>query len=149
MGLISTIGAAAVGLLNWFGKRKIGDTLEKIVKLYQADKSADAEIAKADATMLVAAINAHNDQQKAKMQVRAFWFLIVMFLAPMWVKWTMINLFDVFWCAGCMAPQDWTIAAYQPPYDKQADTAFNWLFGGLGVGGGALLLVKALKEARR
>lgn len=58
--------------------------------------------------------------------------LMLLFAVPTAIKYGMINLYDVLWCKGCMFPQSWTIAAYQPPFDEWAGWVVIACLGGAG-----------------
>lgn len=76
-------------------------------------------------------VQAYYDNRTSWMQAGGFW-LLLMFAVPVAFKFAMINLYDMFWCAGCMYPQNWIIAAYEPPLDEWAGWIVVACIGGAG-----------------
>ena len=65
------------------------------------------------------------------MQAGGFW-LLLMFAAPVAVWFGAVTLYNLFWCAGCAYPQEWTIAAYPTPLDEWAGWIVIACIGGAG-----------------
>lgn len=120
------------GLLK-FGLGKLAEPILDFFKVQTSSADMEKRLAQEERiARMQTQYSAYRDKlehNKFQMGYAMFWVLVVALMAPMILKWTMINLYDVFWCAKCMYPQDWTIAAYQPPFDAWAESMVAWVFG--------------------
>lgn len=55
------------------------------------------------------------------LQAGGFWLVLFGGL-PFAFHAAAVNVYSVFWCAGCAYPKPWTIAALPPPFDE-----YQWL----------------------
>lgn len=138
--MLAGFGTAILGFIL---KLLTKDMVESVLGFFERKANSEVELVKLETLVTIEVIKAHledkrisADLQKEKMHYWPFWLILSIAISPMMVKWVMINLYDVFWCADCMFAQDWTIAAYQAPFDKWAETAFTWIFGPLAGGAG-------------
>lgn len=122
-------------ILGWFGLGGLVDLGTGAVELAKRVLIGEASTERAQIDAGVESQRIEADRQKAQFQFPLFWVIAIIFLGPLALKWGMINLYDVFWCRGCMFPQTWTIAAYQAPFDAWALSAFQWVFGPVGAVG--------------
>jgi hypothetical protein len=74
------------------------------------------------------------DVEKNKDQVRgmilskgSYWFQLF-FIIPLAVWFSIVVLYSIFWCKGCMYPQPWSIAALPPPLNDWAGWIVGFLF---------------------
>lgn len=58
--------------------------------------------------------------------------LMLLFAVPVAVWFGAITLYNLFWCAGCAYPQEWSIAAYPAPLDEWAGWIVIACIGGAG-----------------
>jgi hypothetical protein len=68
----------------------------------------------------------------AWMKAGGFW-LMVMFAAPLAIWFGAVVLYSLLWCADCIYPQSWTIAALPAPLDDWGTTMIVSIFGVIGV----------------
>ncbi|WDR00733.1 hypothetical protein PSC71_08295 [Devosia sp. J2-20] len=122
-------------VLGWFGLGGVADFAVGAINFVERGLTGDVSVERAEIDADVQNRRTEADRQKAQFQFPMFWVIAVVFLGPLALKWGMINLYDVFWCRGCMFPQPWTIAAYQAPFDDWARSAFQWVFGPVGAVG--------------
>lgn len=121
--------------LNWLGMGWVADAAVGAINFVQRGLVGEASLERAAIEADVENRRTEADRQKAQFHFPLFWVIAIVFLGPLALKWGMINLYDVFWCRGCMFPQPWTIAAYQAPFDGWAQSAFQWVFGPVGAVG--------------
>lgn len=76
---------------------------------------------------------------KTHLQTRGDWLrsggfiLMLLFAIPLAFWYGSVILYSVFWCADCMYPQDWTIAALPPPLNEWAGAIILSIFGVVGL----------------
>lgn len=66
------------------------------------------------------------------MRAGGFWLMLI-FAVPLAVWWGAVILYSLIWCAGCVYPQTWTIAALPAPLDEWAGMIVMAIFGVIGV----------------
>lgn len=139
-------------LFNTLLKLGLGKIAEPILDIIKSIGTSEDSARKLEQEERIARMQAQLDAYRAKldhnrtqMSYRLFWVLVILLMGPMILKWTMVNLYDVFWCSRCMFPQPWIIAAYQPPFDTWAESMVQWVFGPA-VGAG--VIVAASKSMR-
>jgi hypothetical protein len=120
-------------LIGLFTRSTIGKVLDTI------NHATDSETEREKARL--AALEAFVQAQQQTWNGRGFWLAFV-FVAPLALWWAAVCLYSVFWCARCMAPQTWTIAALPPPLDQWA----GWIMMSIFVSGGAISTAKILKR---
>lgn len=81
------------------------------------------------------------DFNEAKLRIPWFWMLVAASLAPMLLWQGAVAVYSVFWCADCMFPRAWTIAALPSQLAETYSRATEWLFY-VGTSVGALNLVR-------
>lgn len=100
---------------------RVFDTVDKQIAL-----KSDRERLKADI------IKEHYRTRADFMRAGGFW-LMLLFAIPLAFWWTAVIVYSVFWCAGCVSPQTWTIAALPPPLDEWAGMIVLAIFGVIGI----------------
>jgi hypothetical protein len=58
------------------------------------------------------------------------WWFPILFITPLGFWFASVCVYSVFFCADCMAPQAWTIAALPPPLDEWSGAIISSLFVG-------------------
>jgi hypothetical protein len=140
---------ALLGFILKIGFRGAVDKTLEFLKVRGAEGTEQERIrAQVEIATIEAAVRDYRtfaDLQKTKTSYGWFWVIVAVMIAPLAFVWVTLNLYNVFWCAGCAFPQPWTIAAYPPPFDRWAQSMFDWIFGpaggvgvGLGVGAGLM-----------
>lgn len=66
------------------------------------------------------------------MRAGGFWLMLI-FALPLAFWWAAVLVYSVFWCAGCVWPQQWSIAALPRPVDEWAGAIVLAIFGVLGI----------------
>ena len=89
------------------------------------DSQTDRERIKADM------VQSYYTNRATWMQSGGFW-LMLMFAVPVAVWFGAVTLYNLLWCARCVYPQTWTIAAYPPPLDEWAGWIVIACIGGAG-----------------
>lgn len=77
-------------------------------------------------------IQEHYRSRADFMKAGGFWLMLI-FAAPLAFWFASVVVYSVFWCADCMAPRDWTIAALPAPLDEWAGLMIVSIFGVIGV----------------
>ena len=77
-------------------------------------------------------IKTHYETRASFMQTGGFW-LMVLFAAPLAFWFASVCLYSVFFCADCVFPQTWTIAALPPPLDQWSAQIVIAIFGVAGL----------------
>jgi hypothetical protein len=101
----------AFAIDKWFG-----------YKLKQADNALEREKIKAETEQ-------SKDKWKAVIltSTGAWWFQLF-FIIPLALWFTSVVFYSMFWCADCIYPQTWTIAALPSPLDDWAGAIIAFLF---------------------
>ena len=79
------------------------------------------------------------DLIKENYRTRADWMrsggfaLCLLFAVPLAFWFASVVIYSVFWCADCMFPQPWSIAALPAPLDDWAGGIIVSIFGVIGV----------------
>ena len=111
-------------VLSWL----TGGALDRI--LTTVDKSVAAQT---DRDKIKADIIAEHYRTRASfMQAGGFWLMLI-FATPLAIWFGAVCLYSVLFCAGCVYPQEWTIAALPPPLDEWAGMIITAIFGVVGL----------------
>jgi hypothetical protein len=100
---------------------RIFDTVDKRI-----DSETDRNKVKAD--LLIAYQKNRGDWMRAG----GFWLSLI-FVVPLGFWYASVCVYSVFWCAGCIYPQEWTIAALPEPLDTWAGAIIVSIFGVVGL----------------
>ena len=111
-------------LITSFLKGPIGRAFDLAEKNIEA--KTDREALKADI------IKTHYATRANYMRAGGFWLMLA-FVAPLALWWGAVLAYSVFWCAGCVYPQEWTIAALPAPLDEWAGLIVLSIFGVIGI----------------
>lgn len=68
------------------------------------------------------------NRQKFKMNYWVFWLILVLAFMPGLSTWLLLMVYNVLWWQNGIWPQQWSIAAFPPPYDRYVDMSMEWLF---------------------
>ncbi len=107
-----------------FFKGPIGRAFDLAEKNIEA--KTDREALKAEI------IKSHYETRASYMKAGGFW-LMLGFAAPLAFWFSAVVVYSVLFCAGCMYPQEWTIAALPAPLDEWAGIMIISIFGVVGV----------------
>ena len=66
------------------------------------------------------------------MRSGGFW-LMLMFAVPLALWFAAVCIYSLLWCARCLYPQEWTIAALPAPLDEWAGLIVVSIFGVVGL----------------
>lgn len=77
-------------------------------------------------------IKAHYASRGDWMRAGGFW-LMLLFAAPLALWFGSVVVYSVFWCADCMYPQTWSVAALPAPLDDWAGLMVMSIFGVIGL----------------
>ena len=110
-------------ILNWLTKGAMDRALGTVDKYI--DSQTDRERIKADM------VQSYYTNRASWMQSGGFW-LMLLFAVPVAVWFGAVTLYNLLWCARCVYPQTWTIAAYPPPLDEWAGWIVIACIGGAG-----------------
>ena len=111
-------------ILGWLTGGVLDRVLSTVDK--KIDAQTDREALKADI------IREHYRSRGDWMRAGGFW-LMMLFAVPLAAWWAAVIVYSLLWCAGCVFPQDWTIAALPPPLDDWAGAIVVAIFGVIGV----------------
>ncbi len=90
------------------------------------ESQTDREKLKADL------IKSHMEHRAGFMQAGGF-VLMLLFAVPLAFWFASVCIYSVFWCANCIYPQTWTIAALPSPLDQWAAQIVIAIFGVAGL----------------
>lgn len=110
-------------IIKWLTSGALDRALGSVDKYVQSQ--TDREKIKADM------VQAYYSNRASFMQSGGFW-LMLLFAVPVAVWFGAVTLYNLLWCAGCIYPQTWTIAAYPPPLDDWAGWIVVACIGGAG-----------------
>lgn len=110
-------------ILNWLTKGAMDRALGTVDKYI--DSQTDRERIKADM------VQSYYTNRASFMQSGGFW-LMLLFAVPVAVWFGAVTLYNLLWCARCVYPQTWSIAAYPPPLDEWAGWIVIACIGGAG-----------------
>lgn len=110
--------------VKWLLSGPLDRVLETVDK--RIDATTDRETIKADL------IAVHYKTRAGFMQHGGF-VLMLLFAAPLAFWFAAVCFYSVFFCADCMFPQDWTIAALPPPLDAWSAQIVIAIFGVAGL----------------
>jgi hypothetical protein len=120
-------------ILGWL----TGSTLDRI--LTSVDNKFDNETERERIRAEI--ITEYTKSQVALLSGRGWWFPLL-FLGPLGFWFAAVCIYSVFWCAGCIYPQPWSIADLPDTLKVWAGAMVSSVFLGKGVGE----IVKALKR---
>jgi len=109
---------------KWLTSGPLDRILDSVDK--KVDAKTDREAIKADV------IKAHYVNRAAYMRAGGFWLMLA-FAGPLAFWFSAVVIYSVFWCQGCVFPQQWTIAALPPPLDAWSGAIIVSIFGVVGV----------------
>ncbi|MEO1637784.1 MAG: hypothetical protein AAFU41_00885 [Pseudomonadota bacterium] len=66
------------------------------------------------------------------MRAGGFWMMLPFVLFEAF-HFGAVRIYSVFWCADCVSPQSWTIAALPAPHDQYSWIIIAALFGVVGI----------------
>lgn len=58
-----------------------------------------------------------------------YWLLASPFIIALALYFIGLTAYNLLWCADCIYPQPWTIAAFPSPYDQWCMAMISFLFG--------------------
>ena len=111
-------------LLRWL----TGGVLDRVLSTVDHKITADTDREKLKADIIME----HYRQRADWMRAGGFW-LMLMFAVPLAFWFASVALFSVLWCARCVYPQAWVIAALPPPLDQWGWAIVVAIFGVIGV----------------
>ena len=111
-------------LASWLTGGFLGRVFDTIDSKIKAGTDRDA--LKADI------IREHYRSRADWMRAGGFW-LMMLFAVPLAIWWAAVILYSLLWCADCIYPQPWTIAALPDPLDEWAWAIVVSIFGVIGV----------------
>lgn len=111
-------------VLSWLTGGVLDRVLQTVDRKIQSE--TDRERLKADI------IREHYRSRADFMRAGGFWLMLI-FAAPLAFWWSAVLLYSVFWCAACVSPQAWSIAALPAPLDEWAGLIVMAIFGVLGI----------------
>ena len=142
--MIASIGAWLLSKLMGLASSSI---VEKGLELFNKSQDSnvkireiDAEVSKEAIKAYVEAFKAQSEENKEKWKLPIFQIVGSLILMTVATYFVFLTMYNIFWHADGMFPQEWTIAAYPGIYAEWANTAFNWVFAPA-VGLGALLAI--------
>ncbi|MEM6499645.1 MAG: hypothetical protein AAF709_23365 [Pseudomonadota bacterium] len=111
-------------VLNWL----MGGALDRVLDTVdrRIDATTDREKVKAD--LIAQHYRARSDFMNA-----GGFVLMLIFALPLAIWHCAVVVYSILWCAGCVFPQDWSIAALPSPLDEWAGLMIVSIFGVLGV----------------
>ena len=121
---MTAIISFAKWVLSWLSKGALDRAMDII------DKQVGNETRKLQIKADI--VQAHLQTRAAFMQAGGF-FLMVIFAVPLAVWWSAVIVYSIFWCANCVYPKDWTIAALPEPLNEWAGVMIIAVFGVVGV----------------
>lgn len=77
-------------------------------------------------------IKTHLETRTEWMRAGGF-YLMLMFAVPLAFWFSAVVVYSVLWCANCVWPQDWSVAALPPPLDEWAGGIILSIFGVVGL----------------
>lgn len=105
-----------------------GGVLDRVLNTVDKRMAAQTDREKLKADI----IKEHYRSRADFMRAGGFWLMLI-FAGPLAFWWSAVLLYSVFWCAGCVWPQSWSIAALPGPLDEWAGLIVMAIFGVLGV----------------
>lgn len=111
-------------VVKWLTGGVLNRVLDSVDKKVQSE--TDREKIKGDI------IREHYRNRADFMKAGGFWLMLI-FALPLGFWYAAVCIYSVFWCADCMFPQTFTIAALPPPLDKWAGGIITSIFGVIGV----------------
>lgn len=90
------------------------------------DRTTDAGTEREKARLT--AIQSFAQSQIAMMAGPGRW-LLALFIVPLGAWFASVTIYSMLFCAGCVFPQSWTIAALPPPLDQWSGWIIMALFG--------------------
>lgn len=114
---LSTFGRWVLGWLT-------GGTLDRALDIIDQRVGSEAERERIVADV----VKAHLSSRASFMRAGGLWLMLA-FALPLAFWWTAVLVYSVFWCADCIFPQDWTIAALPPPLNEWAGGIIVSIFG--------------------
>lgn len=105
-----------------------GGLLDRVLSTVdkQIDAQTDREALKADI------IKAHYATRADFMRSGGFWLMLI-FALPLALWWAAVIVYSILFCAGCVLPQQWTIAALPEPLNSWAGAIITAIFGVVGL----------------
>jgi len=113
---------------SWLTKFLGGGLVDRV--LDTVDKRIDTEVNRD---------KIKGDILKTYLQTRSDWMrsggfvLMLLFALPLAFWFASVVVYSIFWCAGCMFPQEWTVAALPAPLDEWAGIIIVSIFGVVGL----------------
>ncbi|WP_412507541.1 hypothetical protein [Roseovarius sp. SYSU LYC5161] len=111
-------------VMKWLTRGVLDRVLSTVDK--KLDAETDRERIKGEI------IKEHYRSRGDWMRAGGFWLMLA-FAAPLAAWWSAILAYSIFWCADCVFPQEWSIAALPAPLDEWAGLIVLSIFGVLGV----------------
>lgn len=110
-------------ILGWL----TGGTLDRVLDTIDSkfDNETERERIRAEV------VTEYARTQAQMLNGNRFWFwLLLIFIAPLGFWWAAVCVYSVLWCAGCAFPQSWSIAALPAPLDEWGAAIVGSLFAG-------------------
>jgi hypothetical protein len=115
-------------IIGWFLKGPLDRMFGTI------DKAIDNETKREE--IKTRAVESYMTAQVAILTGRGWWFPLL-FLMPAGLWFSGVCIYSLLFCAKCVFPQSWTVAALPPPLDQWMGAIVGSLF--IGKAGGELL----------
>lgn len=111
-------------LLGWL----TGGVLDRVLRTVdnKIQSETDREKLKADIVL------EHYRTRSDYMRAGGLWLMLI-FAVPLALWWGAVLVYSVFWCARCVYPADWSIAALPAPLDQWAGMIVLSIFGVIGI----------------
>lgn len=119
---IAGLGAKVLGA---FGGKALDRALQSVDNYVTSDTKRDeirADVVKSFLTAQMAMMNGPG--------WRWVMTLMALYAVPDALHFGAVRLYSIFWCADCIWPQTWTIAALPPPHDQYSGWLVMSFFGG-------------------
>lgn len=111
-------------ILSWLTSGPLDRVLDTVD--HKISSETDREKIKGDI------IKEHYRQRAEWMRAGGF-VLMLLFALPLAAWFGAVVIYSMLWCAGCVLPQQWTIAALPAPLDEWAGLIIVSIFGVIGV----------------
>lgn len=106
-----------------------GSTLDRILKSVDSKFDNDTERQRIHASI----VEEYAKAQVAVLTGRGWWFPLL-FIAPLGLWFSAVCIYSMLFCANCVMPQSWSIAALPRPLDEWAGVIIGSLFLTKGLG---------------
>lgn len=114
--------------MKWIINLLTGGVLDRVLDTVDRRVTAQTDRDKLKADI----ISEHYRTRADFMKAGGFWLMLI-FALPLAFWWAAVLVYSVFWCANCMFPQPWSIAALPAPLDQWAGAIVLAIFGVLGL----------------